>query len=707
VNGLERSLQHAAEIHLGARNMPELVKLSYSQSTAEPGETLSIREAFEQAGHQLLIVGPPGSGKTTQALTLMRDLLATARCDEQAPVPEIFPLSSWAKQRKPILEWLADEIRTRHGRPLSQARFLVWSHQVLPILDGLDEVAPKHRAECIDAINCFWEGRGGAPMILCCRQAEYQALPEQVKLGGAVSVCPPDSGEVDHYLEAAGAQWEGVRARLRDRTESSLRELLSTPLMLSVAVLAYRDANPMELCDLERPDVPRERLWSRYITTVTSRDYSPTGVAAEGEPRYSEPQVRRWLGWLAKEMASRNETEFWLHEWSGPPPWRKGVKVTLGLVVALPFALAYGLAFGYGQRLGLAYGLSAGLTVALGIGIAIVLTFGLNVGPASTGGKPFDRRALALGLATGLAVALIVGLMSRLPSRLPMSGVPLSKLPRLSKSLLADLAYGVTFGLLGGLNFGLNVGPASTGRKPFDRRALALGLATGLAVALVVKLMNGLAIRLAVESTYGLAYGLAFLVNSGPIPAYRKPFDRSALAAGLALGIAVGMAVGMAVGTSQGWGHGLMLGLAGAPAFALVGVLAFGLLGVGPERERVVVASPRQAIRTSGWLGLVLGLLVAVVVGVAMWMVAGRSEAPAGGLVFGLTFGLALGVAAGLAAGLDALAFHYAFRLWLRTHRLGPWDWPGFLDWAGDRMLLKTNGASYQWIHLELRDHLA
>lgn len=150
-----------------------------------------------------------------------------------------------------------------------------------------------------------------------------------------------------------------------------------------------------------------------------------------------------------------------------------------------------------------------------------------------------------------------------------------------------------------------------------------------------------------------------------------------------------------------------MLGLAGAPAFALVGVLAFGLLGVGPERERVVVASPRQAIRTSGWLGLVLGLLVAVVVGVAMWMVAGRSEAPAGGLVFGLTFGLALGVAAGLAAGLDALAFHYAFRLWLRTHRLGPWDWPGFLDWAGDRMLLKTNGASYQWIHLELRDHLA
>ena len=51
VNGLESSLQHAAEIALGMRNTPELVKLSYSESTAEPGELLSVEEAYELRFH--------------------------------------------------------------------------------------------------------------------------------------------------------------------------------------------------------------------------------------------------------------------------------------------------------------------------------------------------------------------------------------------------------------------------------------------------------------------------------------------------------------------------------------------------------------------------------------------------------------------------------------------------------------------------------
>src|SRR5207247_5599399 len=167
--------------------------------------------------------------------------------------------------------------------------------------------------------------------------------------------------------------------------------------------------------------------------------------------------------------------------------------------------------------------------------------------------------------------------------------------------------------------------------------------------------------------------------------------------------------VAMGVGLTYGLAAGIRFGLVAGPTFGLVGVLAFGLLGVGPERERVAAGSPRQAIRTSGRLGLVFGLLVAAVVGLALGAAGGKGVADllAFRLVFGLTFGLALGVAAGLRFGLDAIAFHYAFCLWLRMHRLGSWDWPRFLHWASDRLLLRTNGPSYQWIHLELRDYLA
>jgi hypothetical protein len=139
VNGLEHSLSHAAEIQMKLGNAPQLVTPSYAQSTAAPGQILAVEAAYQQSGGQLLILGDPGSGKTTQALMLMKHLLLAARSDPLAPVPELFPLASWTRERKPIIEWLAEQLRTRHGRPLKEGRSLISHHQIVPILDGLDE----------------------------------------------------------------------------------------------------------------------------------------------------------------------------------------------------------------------------------------------------------------------------------------------------------------------------------------------------------------------------------------------------------------------------------------------------------------------------------------------------------------------------------------------------------------------------------------
>jgi len=115
---------------------------------------MQIVKVFD-AMEQLLILGAPGSGKTTLLLELARDLLDRAARDPTHPIPVVFPLSTWAESRRPLAEWLVEELYQRYvvHRKIGQA--WVEADQILPLLDGLDEVKPAHRAACVEAINAF------------------------------------------------------------------------------------------------------------------------------------------------------------------------------------------------------------------------------------------------------------------------------------------------------------------------------------------------------------------------------------------------------------------------------------------------------------------------------------------------------------------------------------------------------------------------
>ena len=103
-----------------------------------------ITQVYDKALSGLLILGEPGSGKTTMLLELARDLLSHAETDNSYPLPMVFNLSSWAVKRQPLVE----EMNTMYqvSRRLGQA--WVQADQVLPLLDGLDEVAPPYRGLC-------------------------------------------------------------------------------------------------------------------------------------------------------------------------------------------------------------------------------------------------------------------------------------------------------------------------------------------------------------------------------------------------------------------------------------------------------------------------------------------------------------------------------------------------------------------------------
>jgi predicted NACHT family NTPase len=68
----------------------------------------------------LLILGEPGSGKTTTLLQLARTLLDRARSDIKERVPIVLNLSNW-KKHHPLAEWISVELSEEYRVPIKIA----------------------------------------------------------------------------------------------------------------------------------------------------------------------------------------------------------------------------------------------------------------------------------------------------------------------------------------------------------------------------------------------------------------------------------------------------------------------------------------------------------------------------------------------------------------------------------------------------------
>src|SRR5262249_22497196 len=143
---LQQSLFNEVRILLGLSEWPDDVARPLDLLVKRPDERerplppgTQVIEVFDAVDRALLILGAPGLGTTTLLRELARDRLRTADHDPSHSIPVVFPLSTWAQSRKPLTEWLADELNLRYDVPRKIAEEWVASDQILPLLDGLDE----------------------------------------------------------------------------------------------------------------------------------------------------------------------------------------------------------------------------------------------------------------------------------------------------------------------------------------------------------------------------------------------------------------------------------------------------------------------------------------------------------------------------------------------------------------------------------------
>ncbi len=674
---LAKKVPKGRRIRIRWQERPEAVGGLPIGESSSLDPTLRLKDLFHGKNRKLLILGAHGAGKSVTLLELARELGQRAEGDPRAPIPVVFQLGSWSKGVD-LVEWMTGELFAQFKAEKHDAGDWIKHDLILPLLDGLDEVEPNLRRECVREINTYLNSRGHRiEMAVCCETKVYDALPQQLRLLWAIALLPLTHQQVDDHLVGGGPALEELRAAIGSRP--ALLELLSSPLALAGLEQTYR---PGGLAELEAGGL--DAIFARRVAHALEpevelplasdktpirldwlpwrrRRPKPEVPRRSWKRRYTAKRSRRALAWLARQTVAHKAPLFqverlqpaWLE--SNWEVWAYALisRALSGLVIALPVAWIYESA-----------------TLLLGGLLAGALAGGVDAlwlqrrTSASTGVLRWLRRPLGRGIIVSVGVCgplLVGGTLWR--AFFPSGREPGEDFGTL---LLACLFFAPLYGLIFGsrgavrdLNRDVRVRPAFVWKRWSRRFSLLAGTWGALA---------GLALGARGALDPELSY----------IPDYLWPL--------LAL-----------------------------PLF-LIGSLVGGLVGgiVGKPLEKHLW--PNQGTwRTMGNAVIVtLCLYLPAILVLAPFLVI--SSFFRGGPEEGLRQqdlldaargGLAVAIWAGLwFSGLDII-HHLTLRAVLFVRGRLPARLVGFLEYAGERDLLHRGGGSYAFAHPLLRAYLA
>jgi NACHT domain len=525
---------------------------------------------------RLVILGAPGAGKTTLAVQMLLEFVSTRAPGE--PVPVLLPVASWDTTAYPTLrDWLAIRLSQDYpalraqeqGPDLPQA--LAARAQILPLLDGLDELSDPSRSEVIAALNRSL--RADDQVILTCRTSEFTAtiaVGDVLKAAAVIEAEALTPAAAATYLENCLPRrpdqgWQTVLANLRAKQTrngpaAALTEITTTPLgawlLRAVYITARRDPAPLlngDLCDAR---MLRAHLFDQLIPALISSRPPTDDPADVYRPlRERDPDdVRRWLGYLAYyltrfDVGAPHQTRdfaWWeiARRTLGPGSLRLVIALGAGLVAGLGFGLVAWL--GTGLAAGIGAGRVTGLWAGLGTGLGTVAWLGI----ASTDWRmdspgyadlrlrrrpsPSNQQVKAAGHRHGF---------SRMLRRMVGAGLGAGLLAALAAGSGAGLVFGFVFGLgtgLGtGLAFGLVAGLVQWAETPATTDRASTPLSSWRADRTLILMRMSLT-----AVAFGIAYGILSGVLFGLV---------TGLVAGLVAGPVVGLVAGLVVGRHHAW----------------------------------------------------------------------------------------------------------------------------------------------------------
>lgn len=275
------------------------VKIANKQNNRlENTEIIRVYDQPEVAG-RLLILGQPGSGKTTTLLKLSEELIKRAKEDSTQPIPVLFSLTTWKDDKQSIEDWLIEQLKEKYGVRKDIGKQLIDSQEITPLLDGLDDLNPKRQELCVKKINEFLKPENWTnPLVVCSRTEEYQNYQTLLQLNTSLELYPYSPQQVHRYLRDTGNEelWNSIS------NDADLSNLAKTPFFLNMIVLAAQDISIEKWQQFSSKDKRLNYLFDVYIDRILKRSYK--------DKRPTKEQTKKWLGFLSQRLIDEQSTEF-------------------------------------------------------------------------------------------------------------------------------------------------------------------------------------------------------------------------------------------------------------------------------------------------------------------------------------------------------------------------------------------------------------